>query len=106
MCKELPVILFNTVVDPKRIIGGGEEQVVADPPPPKKREFCFHLARSVEVLPNPKDRSRFRLGHRDVDMVGGVWRSGQHFRTRDVRWGLFKPAKKIKLRLDLRNKLS
>jgi hypothetical protein len=36
MCKELPVILFNTVVDPKRIIGGGEEQVVADPPPQKK----------------------------------------------------------------------
>jgi hypothetical protein len=41
MCKELPVILVNMVVDPKRIIGkmegqGGEAQGVADPPPPKK----------------------------------------------------------------------
>jgi hypothetical protein len=39
MCKELPVILVNKVVDPKRIIGkkegqgGGEAQGVADPPP-------------------------------------------------------------------------
>jgi hypothetical protein len=38
MCKELPVILVNKVVDPKRIIGkniegrgGGEAQGVADP---------------------------------------------------------------------------
>jgi hypothetical protein len=38
MCKEMPVILVNRVVDPKRIIkkmegqGGGEAQGVADPP--------------------------------------------------------------------------
>jgi hypothetical protein len=37
MCKELPVILVNKVVDPKRIIekmegrGGGDAQGVADP---------------------------------------------------------------------------
>jgi hypothetical protein len=37
MCKELPIILVNKVVDPKRIIrkmegrGGGEAQGVADP---------------------------------------------------------------------------
>jgi hypothetical protein len=37
MCKEMPVILVNKVVDPKRIIGkmegrgGGEAQGVADP---------------------------------------------------------------------------
>jgi hypothetical protein len=37
MCKELPVILVNKVVDPKRIIGkmegqgGGEAQGVTDP---------------------------------------------------------------------------
>jgi hypothetical protein len=37
MCKEMPVIAVNKVVDPKRIIqknggrGGGEAQGVADP---------------------------------------------------------------------------
>jgi hypothetical protein len=41
MCKEMPVIPVNRVVDPKRIIGmegreGGEAQGVADPPPKKK----------------------------------------------------------------------
>jgi hypothetical protein len=32
MCKEIPLILVNKVVDPKRIIGknGGEAQGVAD----------------------------------------------------------------------------
>jgi hypothetical protein len=45
MCKEMPVILVNKVVDPKRIIGkkmegqgGGEAQGVADPP--QKKDFC------------------------------------------------------------------
>jgi hypothetical protein len=38
MCKKMPVILVNRVVDPKRIIGkmegrGGEAQGVPDPPP-------------------------------------------------------------------------
>jgi hypothetical protein len=43
MCKEMPVIPVNRVVDKKLIIrkmegcGGGETQVVADPPPPKKK---------------------------------------------------------------------
>jgi hypothetical protein len=45
MCKEMPVIPVNRVVDPKRIIGkmedqrGGEAQGAADPPPQK--EGCF-----------------------------------------------------------------
>jgi hypothetical protein len=43
MCKELPVILVNKVVNPKRIIkkmegrGGGEAQGVADPPKKEKK---------------------------------------------------------------------
>jgi hypothetical protein len=47
MCKELPVILVNKVVDPKRIIGqkmegrgGGEAQGVADQ---KKNEIFLSL---------------------------------------------------------------
>jgi hypothetical protein len=45
MCKEMPVILVNKVVDPKRIIrkmegqGGGQAQGFADPPPKKRRFF-------------------------------------------------------------------
>jgi hypothetical protein len=45
MCKELPVILVNKVVDPKRIIGKkwrakeeGEAQGVTDPP--QKKNCC------------------------------------------------------------------
>jgi hypothetical protein len=46
MCKKMPVILVNRVVDPKRIIGkmegqgGGKAQGVADPKTPKIR-FCL-----------------------------------------------------------------
>jgi hypothetical protein len=44
MCKEMPVILVNRVVDPKRIIGkngrgGGEAQGVADPTKKIGRNF-------------------------------------------------------------------
>jgi hypothetical protein len=44
MCKEMPVILVNRVVDKKRLIGkmvgqGGEVQGVADAPPPKKKSL-------------------------------------------------------------------
>jgi hypothetical protein len=46
MCKEMPVILVNRVVDPKRIIGkkwrakeeGEAQGVAASSPPPKKKE--------------------------------------------------------------------
>jgi hypothetical protein len=42
MCKEMPVIPVNRVVETKRIIGKmegreGEVQGVADPPPQKKK---------------------------------------------------------------------
>jgi hypothetical protein len=46
MCKEMPVIPVNRVVDPKRIIKktegqeGGEAQGVADP---KKETSLFHI---------------------------------------------------------------
>jgi hypothetical protein len=53
MCKEMPVIQVNKVVDPKRTIaqdattaesrGGGEAQGVADPPPPKKKCLLYSL---------------------------------------------------------------
>jgi hypothetical protein len=38
MCKEMPVILVNKVVDPKRI----EAQGVADSPPPKKKKDTLY----------------------------------------------------------------
>jgi hypothetical protein len=53
MCKEMPVIPVNRLVDPKRIIGkmegwgGGEAQGTADPPspiPPKKIGRVVHQA--------------------------------------------------------------
>jgi hypothetical protein len=50
MCKEMPVIPVNKVVDPKRIIekmegqGGGEAQGVANPP--KRRRPGFESCQS------------------------------------------------------------
>jgi hypothetical protein len=44
MCKEMPVIPVNKVVDRKELLekmegqGGGKAQGVADPPPPKKKQ--------------------------------------------------------------------
>jgi hypothetical protein len=49
MCKEMPVIPVNRVVDPKRIMGkmegrGGEEaQGVADPPKNNLEHFHFKM---------------------------------------------------------------
>jgi hypothetical protein len=37
MCKEMPVIPVNKVVDPKRIIGKKWQNGVADTPPPQKK---------------------------------------------------------------------
>jgi hypothetical protein len=54
MCKEMPVILVNRVVVPKRIIGkmegqgGGGAQEVADPPPQKKTQPVSILDGEVE----------------------------------------------------------
>jgi hypothetical protein len=55
MCKEMPVIPVNRVVDPKRIIGkkgrgGGEAQGVADPPPPTKKSFTIILCIIIIIL--------------------------------------------------------
>jgi hypothetical protein len=53
MCKELPVILVNKVVGPKRIIGkmegqgGGEAQGVADP---KKYLTRFRASSRVQKV--------------------------------------------------------
>jgi hypothetical protein len=53
MCKEMPVIPVNKVVDPKRTIGkmegqgGGEAQGVAVPPPQKKSQT--HLVTLFDV---------------------------------------------------------
>jgi hypothetical protein len=47
MCKEMPVIPVNKVVDPKRIIRkkegqrGGEAQGVADPKKERKKHVCM-----------------------------------------------------------------
>jgi hypothetical protein len=52
MCKELPVILVNKVVDPKRIIGKKwrakeeESHKGALPPPPKKKNHHAENASS------------------------------------------------------------
>jgi hypothetical protein len=50
MCKELPVILVNKVVDPKRIIGkqwrAKEEERhkgLLTPPPPKKKHLKVNI---------------------------------------------------------------
>jgi hypothetical protein len=51
MCKEMPVIPVNKVVDLKRIIGkkegrgGGEAQWVTDPPKTLARQHFFPQAR-------------------------------------------------------------
>jgi hypothetical protein len=55
MCKEMPVIPVNRVVDPKRIIGkmegrggGGEAQEVADPPKNKRKPLFTDFGRKPD----------------------------------------------------------
>jgi hypothetical protein len=89
MCKEMPVILVNRIVDMKIIIrknggGGGEEaQGVADPP---KRLFFFvkTLKIFVELTPGPLQARGHReepggagpeagdAAREELDQVGGA----------------------------------
>jgi hypothetical protein len=64
MCKELPVIPFNKVVDPKRIIqkmegrGGGGAQGVADP---KKQPTKQKLMALAQIHFYMRQNKHFRL---------------------------------------------
>jgi hypothetical protein len=59
MCKEMPVIPGNKVVDPKRIIGikmvgraGGAAQGVADPPPQKNKVHITEALFTIKLSCN------------------------------------------------------
>jgi hypothetical protein len=77
MCKEMPVIPINRVVDPKRIIkkmegqGGGEAQGVADPPKKLPIKFGYFFKRKKSALIK-KNFGRFFSHHHRVTLPGSA----------------------------------